>query len=161
MFLCRSLQGLRIIHATAGPGRTILVSDNGGVYALGLDSFGEVEHLNLFEAPEHLKDKLSIIPRRIESLKDIFVVQAVIGNLFTAVLSREGRVYTFSWGDSEKLGHQSDPDDREPRPLLGAHENSLVVQIAAGYCFLLALAFESGRMLAHILFYYFALQHCL
>ncbi|XP_048427758.1 uncharacterized protein LOC125471435 isoform X4 [Pyrus x bretschneideri] len=61
-------------------------------------------------------------------------------NFFMAVLPREGRMYTFSWGNDGKLGHLTEPTDVEPHPLLGALENVPVVKIAAGYCYLLALA---------------------
>ncbi|KAK9934504.1 hypothetical protein M0R45_021645 [Rubus argutus] len=135
----RSLQGIRIIHAAAGAGRTMLISDAGKVYAFGKDSFGETEY-------GVQGSKLVTAPQLVESLKDIFVVQAAIGNFFTAVLSREGRVYTFSWGNDGKLGHQTEPNDVEPHPLLGALENVPVVQIAAGYCYLLALACQPNGM---------------
>lgn len=137
--IIRSLQGIRIIHASAGAGRTMLISDMGSVYAFGKDSFGEAEY-------GAQGNKLVTTPKLVESLKDIFVVQAAIGNFFTAVLSREGRVYTFSWGVDDKLAHQTDPNDLEPRPLLGALENVPVVQIAAGYCYLLALACQPHSM---------------
>lgn len=136
----RSLQGIRIIQAAAGAGRTMLISDAGKVYAFGKDSFGEIEY-------GVQGSKLVTTPQLVESLKDIFVVQAAIGNFFTSVLSREGRVYTFSWGSDGKLGHSTEPNDVEPQPLLGALENRPVVQIAAGYCYLLCLACEpDGRM---------------
>lgn len=137
--LIRSLQGIRIIHAAAGAGRTMLISDAGRVYSFGKDSFGEAEYGGQGA-------KLVTTPQLVESLKDIFVVQAAIGNFFTAVLSREGRVYTFSWGNDGKLGHHTEPNDLEPRPLLGALENIPVVQIAAGYCYLLALACQPSGM---------------
>ncbi|EYU22552.1 hypothetical protein ABFS82_05G022100 [Erythranthe guttata] len=137
--IIRSMQGIRIIHAAAGAGRTMLISDAGRVYSFGKDSFGEVEY-------GAQGSNLVTTPQIVESLKDIFAVQAAIGNFFTAVLSREGRVYTFSWGDESKLGHQTDPTDLEPRPLLGALENIPVVQIAAGYCYLLALACQPSGM---------------
>ncbi|KAH1064116.1 hypothetical protein J1N35_029103 [Gossypium stocksii] len=136
----RSLQGIRIIQAAAGAGRTMLVSDAGRVYAFGKDSFGEAE----FGVQG---TKLVATPQLIESLKDVFVVQTAIGNFFTAVLSREGRVYTFSWGKDRKLGHQTEPNDVEPQPLLGALEDVPVVQIAAGYCYLLCLACQPSGML--------------
>ncbi|XP_028058444.1 ultraviolet-B receptor UVR8-like [Camellia sinensis] len=135
----RSLQGVRIIQAAAGAGRTMLISDSGQVYAFGKDSFGEAEY-------GAQGTKLVTTPQLVESLKNIFVVQAAIGNFFTAVLSREGRVYTFSWGNESKLGHQTEPNDLEPYPLLGALENIPVVQIAAGYCYLLALACQPSGM---------------
>ncbi|PON91405.1 Regulator of chromosome condensation [Trema orientale] len=135
----RSLEGIRVIQATAGSGRTMLISDAGHVYAFGKNSFGEAEYGG---QGAHIVRT----PQLVESLKHIFVVQAAIGNFFTAVLSREGRVYTFSWGNDGRLGHQTEPNDVEPRPLLGALENIPVVQIAAGYCYLLALACQPSGM---------------
>ncbi|KAL5991221.1 hypothetical protein ACLOJK_012127 [Asimina triloba] len=135
----RSLQGIQIIQAAAGAGRTMLISDAGQVYAFGKDSFGETEYGGQ-------GTKCVTTPKPVESLKGIFVVQAAIGNFFTAVLSREGRVYTFSWGSDAKLGHQTEPNDQEPHPLLGPLENIPVVQIAAGYCYLLALACQPTGM---------------
>ena len=117
----------------------MLISDAGRVYAFGKDSFGDAEY-------GAQGSRLVTTPQLVESLKDVFVVQAAIGNFFTAVLSREGRVYTFSWGNETKLGHQTEPNDLEPRPLLGALENIPVVQIAAGYCYLLALACQPTGM---------------
>lgn len=117
----------------------MLISDTGKVYAFGKDSFGEAEY-------GVQGNKILTTPRLVESLKDIFVVQAAIGNFFTAVLSREGRIYTFSWGNENKLGHQTEQADLEPRPLLGTLENIPVVQIAAGYCYLLALACQPSGM---------------
>nr|CAB3465715.1 unnamed protein product [Digitaria exilis] len=135
----RSLQGIRIIQAAAGAGRTMLVSDAGRVYAFGKDSFGEVEYGGQ-------GSRVVTTPQMVESLKDIYVVQAAIGNFFTAVLSREGRVYTFSWGNDTRLGHQTEPNDMQPHLLTGALENIPVVQIAAGYCYLLALACQPTGM---------------
>ena len=117
----------------------MLISDAGQVYAFGKDSFGETDY-----GAQGIKQVTT--PRLVESLKNIFVVQAAVGNFFTAVLSREGRVYTFSWGSKSRLGHQTDANDLEPHPLLGALENIPVVQIAAGYCYLLALACQPGGM---------------
>ncbi|KAJ6373555.1 hypothetical protein OIU78_029271 [Salix suchowensis] len=135
----RSLQGIRFIQAAAGTGRTMLISDAGEVYAFGKDCFGEAEY-------GVQGTKTVATPQLVESLKNIFVVQAAIGNFFTAVLSREGRVYTFSWGNDGRLGHQTEPNDVEPHPLLGALENIPVVQIAAGFCYLLALACQPSGM---------------
>lgn len=135
----RSLQGIRIIQAAAGAGRTMLVSDAGRVYAFGKDSFGEVEFGNQ-------GSRAVTTPQMVESLKDIYIVQAAIGNFFTAVLSREGCVYTFSWGSDMKLGHQTEPNDVQPHLLTGPLENIPVVQIAAGYCYLLALACQPSGM---------------
>lgn len=117
----------------------MLVSDAGRVYAFGKDSFGEVEYGGQ-------GSRVVTTPQIVESLKDIYIVQAAIGNFFTAVLSREGRVYTFSWGSDNRLGHQTEPNDVQPHLLTGALENIPVVQVAAGYCYLLALACQPTCM---------------
>ncbi|KAL1216406.1 Ultraviolet-B receptor UVR8 [Cardamine amara subsp. amara] len=132
----RSLSGIRIIQAAIATDRTMLISDAGEVYAFGKDCFSEAE----------VQTKLITTPQRVKSLTEIFVVQAAIGNYFTAVLSREGRVYTLSWGKDERLGHHTDLNCLLPHPLLGALENIPVVQIAAGYCYLLALACQPTGM---------------
>jgi len=118
----------------------MLISDSGQAYVFGKESFGEVETI------VNRGSKIVTTPQLVESLKNIFVVQAAMGNYFTAVLSREGRVYTFSWGCVGKLCHQTDQNDVEPRPLLGALEHIPVVQIAAGFCYLLCLACQPSGM---------------
>ncbi|XP_010556194.1 PREDICTED: ultraviolet-B receptor UVR8-like [Tarenaya hassleriana] len=135
----RSLQGIRIIQAATGADRTMLISDSGQVYAFGKDCFSEAG-LELQET------SFVTTPQLVKSLKNIYVVQVTIGNFFTAVLSREGRVYTFSWGNDGRLGHQTDLNCSSPHPLLGVLENVPVVQIAAGYCYLLALACQPDGM---------------
>ncbi|KAL0807100.1 hypothetical protein Bca101_099592 [Brassica carinata] len=135
----RSLSGIRIIQAAIGSDRTMLISDAGEVYAFGKDCFSQ-------PGLEDQDTKLITTPQRVKSLTEIFVVQAAIGYHFTAVLSREGRVYTLSWGKDERLGHGSDRNCVLPHPLLGALENIPVVQIAAGFCYLLALACQPTGM---------------
>lgn len=137
---CRSLQGIRITQAVVGFRRTMLVSDTGSVYVFGIETFGGYD-LNGIAATDYVNS-----PKVVESLKGIFIVQATIGGFFSAVLSREGRVYTFSWGREERLGHNSDYPDVEPRLLSGPLEDVLVVQIAAGNCYLLMLAYQPTGM---------------
>ncbi|XP_062185452.1 uncharacterized protein LOC133889033 [Phragmites australis] len=136
----RSLQGIRIIQAAVGSRRTMLVSDMGSVYTFGQDIFGGLEFIGTAAV------NYTSSPKLVESLKGIFVVQASIGGYFSAVLSREGQVYTFSWGRDKRLGHSSDLTDVEPRLLSGPLEDALVVQIAAGNCYLLMLAYQPAGM---------------
>jgi len=137
--LIRSLQGVRITQAAVGSRRTMLVSDTGRVYAFGKDSFSGAESVEAAHT-----DQITT-PKIVVSLKGVFVVQAVIGGYFSAVLSREGRVYTFSWGKSERLGHNSEPSDVEPR-LLSELEDVPVAYISAGNCYLLMLVYQPNGM---------------
>uniref|UniRef100_A0A7N0VHT3 RCC1-like domain-containing protein n=1 Tax=Kalanchoe fedtschenkoi TaxID=63787 RepID=A0A7N0VHT3_KALFE len=145
----------------AGPGHSIALAKNGDVYSFGANSFGELGNGTTEDQTQ---------PCLIRSLAGVRIIQAsvafgitllisdagrvyafgrgraVIGNFFTAFLSREGRVYTVSWGKDGKLAHNTDMEDLEPRPLLGALENVPVVQISAGYCYLLALTCQPGGM---------------
>ncbi|KAJ1271580.1 hypothetical protein BS78_06G138100 [Paspalum vaginatum] len=134
--LIRSLKGIRITQAAVGSGRTMLVSDTGSVYAFGQETFGGSVGFGAYTSS----------PKLVESLKGVFVVQASIGGFFSAVLSREGQVYTLSWGRDERLGHNADVADVEPRLLSGPLEDALVVQISAGNCYLLMLAYHPTGM---------------
>ncbi|XP_006653534.2 E3 ubiquitin-protein ligase HERC2-like [Oryza brachyantha] len=139
--LIRSLQGIRITQVAVGSRRTMLVSNTGSVYMFGHDIFGGLDISGTADV------NYTSTPKLVESLKGIFVVQASIGGYFSAVLSREGRVYTFSWGRAERLGHSSDLIDVEPRIISGQPlDDVLVVQIAAGNCYLLMLAYHPTGM---------------
>lgn len=118
----------------------MLVSDKGSVYTFGHDIMGW-EDTNGGGAINHHSS-----PKLVESLKDVFVVQATIGNYFTAVLSREGQVYTFCWGRDRRLGHNTDPFDVEPHLLSGPYGDDPVAQIAAGNCYLLMLVHRPTGM---------------
>ncbi|EES12399.1 hypothetical protein BDA96_06G137500 [Sorghum bicolor] len=134
--LIRSLQGIRITQAAVGSRRTMLVSDTGSVYVFGQDIFAGLEFAGDYTSS----------PKVVESLKGIFVVQASVGGHFSAVLSREGQVYTFCWGHDARLGHHSDPTDLEPRLLSVPPKDALVMQIAAGNCYLLMLVYQPTGM---------------
>ena len=75
------------------------MSDTGSVYSFEQDSFASLKSAGAYTSS----------PKLVESLKDVFVVQASVGDFFSAVLSREGQVYTFCWGRDDRLGHDSDP----------------------------------------------------
>jgi alpha-tubulin suppressor-like RCC1 family protein len=137
--LVRSLQGIRITQAAVGSRQTMLVSDIGSVYAFGTDNFW------VAEVSEAAHDGKITTPQIVESLKGIFVVQAAIGGYFSAILTREGQVYTFSWGQGERFGHSSDPSDVQPRLLPGL-EDAPVAHISAGTCYLLMLAYQPNGM---------------
>ena len=57
----------------------MLISDSGQAYVFGKESFGEVETI------VNRGSKIVTTPQLVESLKNIFVVQAAMGNDFTAV----------------------------------------------------------------------------
>jgi alpha-tubulin suppressor-like RCC1 family protein len=120
----------------------MLVSDTGSVYKFGHSAFGPFDYYGTAPTNEISCPN----PQLVDSLKGIFVVQASIGGFFSAVLSREGRVYTFSWGHAERVGHGTEIADLEPRLLSGPLEDVLVVQIAAGNCYLLMLAYHPNGM---------------
>ncbi|XP_047320979.1 protein RCC2 homolog [Impatiens glandulifera] len=80
-------QQIRIVQAAVGFQRTLLVSDTGRVYASGVTSFGEV-------VPFDRDAVTSFVPQIVDTLRHIFVVDITIGHYFSAVLSREGKVFT-------------------------------------------------------------------
>ncbi|KAK1271391.1 hypothetical protein QJS04_geneDACA004216 [Acorus gramineus] len=134
-----ALRGVRVVQAAVGKDSTLLVSEAGRVYACGRKSFG-------YGGVEGGSEGVAV-PQMVEALRDVFVVEAAIGKFFAAVLSVEGKVYTFCWGKDGRVGHGSDVGDETPRLLVGGGIEDLpVVQISAGNCYLLALVFQPSGM---------------
>eukprot|EP00850_Spirogloea_muscicola_P005141 SM000023S07597 [mRNA] locus=s23:342399:346060:- [translate_table: standard] len=127
--------GHRATHVAAAKSRSMVVTECGAVYMFGKDCYGEAEYAAA-------SPRAVATPTLVESLAGIFVVQVALGNFFTAVLSREGRVYTLSWGAGERLGHHTNVDDRTPHLLGGPLDGCPVVQVAAGYCYLMVLTHD-------------------
>ena len=70
------------------------------------------------------------VPHRVEALVGKRVVQMVAGYELTAVLTRDGEVFTF--GEGGQLGHGGQDDERVPRRV-DALVGKRVVQVVGGY----------------------------
>ncbi|XP_048524463.1 E3 ubiquitin-protein ligase HERC2 [Dendroctonus ponderosae] len=80
----------------------------------------------------------SKVPRIIEQLQDVEIVNVWCGPHFSVALSKEGKVYTWGKGEGWKLGHESEDNVRKPE-LVEALQDKAVVFVAVGISHCLAL----------------------
>lgn len=78
------------------------VSVDGVAYTWGAGYKGKLGHEKSWSHSDQADEP---IPRPIESLKDVKFARALGGGIHSALISTEGRVYTFGCGSDGRLGH--------------------------------------------------------
>ncbi|XP_032886766.1 probable E3 ubiquitin-protein ligase HERC4 [Amblyraja radiata] len=117
-----ALAGIPLAQIAAGGSHTIVMSLSGTVFGWGANHRGQLG-LNDVKARYH--------PTCVKLLECKKVVQVSCGAHHTAVLNKDGLVYTFGAGTYGQLGHNSDRDELKPRLLEGL-DGIKVSQIACG-----------------------------
>ncbi|XP_043917379.1 probable E3 ubiquitin-protein ligase HERC4 isoform X2 [Protopterus annectens] len=131
-----NLEGVPLAQISAGGAHSIAVSLSGTVFTWGRNNAGQ---LGLGST----EDKYSPnIVRSLEQKKTIFVS---CGEEHTAILTKDGMVFTFGAGGYGQLGHNSSRNELKPRlvaELLGVQ----VSQIACGWYHTLAYVCTTGKL---------------
>uniref|UniRef100_G1N147 RCC1-like domain-containing protein n=1 Tax=Meleagris gallopavo TaxID=9103 RepID=G1N147_MELGA len=120
--LVKGLQGIPLAQIAAGGAHSVVVSLSGAVYSWGKNNFGQL-------GLGHTEDR--DCPSYVEALEHWKAVFISCGTDHTAVLSKDGLVYTFGAGGAGQLGHNSTRNELTPRvvaELWGAR----VSQVACG-----------------------------
>ncbi len=138
---CAALVGVRIVGCAAGANFTHLVSDDGRIFAMGVNDNGQLG----------TGDTTAVnTPTEIDAAHfgGAPVAAVACGAFHTMAITRgEGKLYC--WGEGADgatgLGHMDDATT--PQPVVGALADVRVVRIAAGYIHSCALA-EDGRVFA-------------
>jgi len=92
------LKDIKIVAVACGMLHSVALTEDGEVATWGANKYGQLGHEN----PDS-----HILPYPVASLRNIFIVSAHCGRAHTAVLTREGVVYTFGQNLCGQLG---DPD---------------------------------------------------
>ncbi|XP_072112577.1 probable E3 ubiquitin-protein ligase HERC4 [Mobula birostris] len=117
-----TLARIPLAHIAAGRVHTIVVSLSGAVFGWGGNCHGQ---LGLNDV------KVRYQPARVQLLQFKRVIYVSCGAHHTAVLNKDGLVFTFGAGNYGQLGHSSTTNELEPR-LLNVLCGIKVSQIACG-----------------------------
>ncbi|XP_064632094.1 probable E3 ubiquitin-protein ligase HERC4 isoform X2 [Lineus longissimus] len=133
--LC-SLHGLPIRQIACGGNHSFALTQSGAVFGWGRNFFGQlgVGH-----------DRECQHPVLCRSLRSQKVKHIACGENHTAVLTKDGGVFTFGAGMYGQLGHSSKNNETLPRKVFELMGNK-VTQISCGRCHTLALVGTSGRL---------------
>ena len=106
--------GVPITHISCGANHTLLLSNNGCVYSLGLGSRGQLGHGDILERKE---------PAIIEALAGVAMTMVACGSWHSLALSIYGDVYSWGWNEHGQLGHSAGPQAPSTIPLPTLIEN--------------------------------------
>lgn len=113
--------GAKVTAISAGADFSVMVCDDGHVYACGLPQYGQLgsgENGEFFDGPRIAYNYITT-PERIESLaKDkVTIVNVACGANSTIALDSEGKLWSWGFGGYGRLGH-GHPKDEVCSPLV-------------------------------------------
>ena len=131
-----SLQGIPVSQISCGGYHSIVLTVSGNIFTFGKNNFGQLGFgdTNNRQHATNLKS--------LSSQKACYIS---CGEEFTAVLTKDGGVFTFGAGMFGQLGHNSVNNEYLPRKvfeLMGAE----VTQLACGRCHTLAYVAASNKL---------------
>uniref|UniRef100_A0A3Q3A5P9 RCC1-like domain-containing protein n=1 Tax=Kryptolebias marmoratus TaxID=37003 RepID=A0A3Q3A5P9_KRYMA len=103
-----ALNGVAVTQISAGGAHTLFLTLPGLVYCCGANKHGQ---LGLNRVDEKGRFNICMVP----ALRALSVSFISCGESHTAVLTKEGKVFTFGEGSSGQLGHNSAADEVRPR----------------------------------------------
>ncbi|XP_031415172.1 probable E3 ubiquitin-protein ligase HERC6 isoform X2 [Clupea harengus] len=136
--LVRALLGVPVTQISAGGAHTLVLTLHGLVYCCGANNAGQ---LGLKRVDEKGRFGICSVP----ALRDRDIRSICCGEAHTAVLTRNGHVYTFGEGAQGQLGHSSTANELQPRMVEGL--DGPASQIACGSHHTLVLG-SSNRLWA-------------
>ncbi|XP_041043914.1 uncharacterized protein LOC121277979 [Carcharodon carcharias] len=131
-----SLTGMPVAQITAGGEHSFALSLSGAVFGWGRNNHGQ---LGLKDTEDRHK------PNYVKLLECKKTVHISCGEEHTAVLTKDGLVFTFGAGSFGQLGHNSTEDEIKPR-LVGYLFGNKVSQIACGSYHTLVFVPSSGKI---------------
>ena len=113
----------RISLSKGGEGHCLATTNTGELYSWGVGCYGALGH----------GDSAAIkIPKRVEALKDVVVVQVSCGSRHSAAITAGGVLYTWGSGSEGKLGHGNTELVYTPK-VLSAVNNAVHVACALSH----------------------------
>ncbi|XP_061775222.1 probable E3 ubiquitin-protein ligase HERC4 isoform X2 [Nerophis ophidion] len=132
------LNGVPVTQISAGASHTLFLTLSGLVYCCGANNHGQ---LGLNRVDPNGRFNICIVP----ALRRLSIAFIACGENHSAVLTKEGEVYTFGEGADGQLGHGSFTDEVMPKLVVGMDERAS--QVVCGRRHTLVLG-SSGKLWA-------------
>ncbi|XP_048453850.1 E3 ubiquitin-protein ligase HERC2 [Rhincodon typus] len=135
--LVTGLKGLKIIDVACGSGdaQTLAVAENGQVWSWGDGDYGKLGR----GGSDGCKT-----PKLIEKLQDLDIIKVRCGSQFSVAITKDGQIYTWGKGDTQRLGHGTEEHVRYPK-LLECLQGKKVIDVAVGSTHCMVLT-EDGEV---------------
>ncbi|KAM9329530.1 putative E3 ubiquitin-protein ligase HERC6 [Gastrophryne carolinensis] len=139
--LVKSLRGIPLLQITAGGSQSFALSMSGIVFGWGKNNVGQLGFTSDPTKGGEFKPKVVV------SLKNLNVVYVSCGDEHTAVLSKDGTVYTFGEGRHGQLGKKLESYIIVPQKI--EEYEGQVSQIACGSYHTLLYVFTCNRIVSY------------
>ncbi|XP_004390203.2 probable E3 ubiquitin-protein ligase HERC6 isoform X1 [Trichechus manatus latirostris] len=136
----RSLEGIPLAQVAAGGAHSFALSVSGTSFGWGSNNAGQLALSGNNVSVQSYK------PRSIGALKELGVIYISCGYEHTAVLTQDGKVFTFGDNSSGQLGHS--PTAKKKGPQLVEGIDGLVSQIDCGSYHTLAYVYTTPRVVS-------------
>ncbi|XP_076831360.1 putative E3 ubiquitin-protein ligase HERC4 [Brachyhypopomus gauderio] len=136
--LVRALTGVPVSQIAAGGAHTLALALPSQVFCCGANAAGQ---LGLKRTDEKGRFSMCVVP----ALRRLAVASISCGAEHTAVLTKDGEVYTFGEGEHGQLGHNSTDKELLPRKVKGIDAPAKEVTCGSHHTLILM---ESGLLLA-------------
>ncbi|XP_065860895.1 ultraviolet-B receptor UVR8 isoform X2 [Euphorbia lathyris] len=124
----------RFVKVALGWNHALVLSADGEVFILGGDRHGALCDLDKISSLKNLTDLTHTFLERVSSIEGIKVVEVAAGAEHSALLTADGSIMTWGWGEHGQLGLGNTSDYTYPQPVsLGANTGNQDV-ILRVYC---------------------------
>ncbi|XP_066241171.1 E3 ISG15--protein ligase HERC5 [Saccopteryx leptura] len=134
--IVQHLAGVPLAQISAGKAHSLALSMSGNLYSWGRNDFGQL-------GLGHTNNE--VFPSLIEALDNQEVEFLACGGSHTALLTKDGLLFTFGAGKYGQLGHNSTQNELKPC-LVSELVGNRVTQIACGRRHTLAYVSDSGKV---------------
>jgi alpha-tubulin suppressor-like RCC1 family protein len=100
-----SIDRKRFSQVAAGGNHSLALNEDGEVFSWGAGNCGQLGHLDIADQK---------VPKLVEALEDTPVRMIAAGNDFSAVVTKDGELYTFGINNAGQLGHDDYEDKWGP-----------------------------------------------
>ncbi|XP_029453765.1 probable E3 ubiquitin-protein ligase HERC6 [Rhinatrema bivittatum] len=135
-----SLEGIPLAQVAAGGMHSFALSLSGAVFGWGRNSAGQLGFHHVGQKAGQFK------PYVVAAFQALGVIYISCGDEHTAVLTRDGSVFTFGDNTYGQLGHSPSTQSAGPQKIDGI--DGVVSQIACGSYHTLAFVFTSGQLVS-------------
>lgn len=135
-------KNIKFSNFACGLEHSIMMSNDGDIYSMGMGTRGQLGHGNLENCDE---------PQLIKALKDLDITRVSAGGWHSAAVTIEGNLYIWGWNKNRELGFDSSQQIIDTPTLVDFRDDNghiidvQIKEVKCGNCFLVCMT-DNGEL---------------